>query len=266
MNWFQGYDQIGNSVVLALRPQRIVSLVPSITEYLSYLGLDAEVAGITKFCVHPQRWYSNKQRVGGTKTINLQVVQTIRPDFIIANKEENTLADIEALSQVCPVYVSDIASIQDALNMMIEIGKCCGRENLANQLVNKLLEMKSQIGGLTKVSAAYLMWYDPYMAAARNTFIHSMMELFQLENCFGNFVRYPVVEIQNLAQAKPDIVLLSSEPFPFKDDHVMILRPDLPNSHILLTDGELWSWYGSRMLEAFEHLWNWRMRLNDSIQ
>lgn len=92
-------------------PRRIVSLVPSQTELLADLGLDEEVVGITRFCVRPKDWKSHKTIVGGTKSINIERVAALTPDLIIANKEENERDQVEALSQIAPVFVTDVSSV-----------------------------------------------------------------------------------------------------------------------------------------------------------
>ncbi|MEJ7684745.1 MAG: helical backbone metal receptor [Segetibacter sp.] len=91
-------DKLNNSINLSFFPKRIVSLVPSQTELLYSLGLDEEVIGITKFCIHPDKWFRSKQHVGGTKTVKKDVVKALQPDLIIANKEENVKEQIEELA------------------------------------------------------------------------------------------------------------------------------------------------------------------------
>jgi ABC-type Fe3+-hydroxamate transport system substrate-binding protein len=111
-------DQLGRSIQLAAVPSRIISLVPSQTELLYSLGLDQQVVGITKFCVHPNTWFREKTRVGGTKTIKMDVIQQLQPDLIIANKEENVKEQIEELARHYPVWTSDINDLSDAFDMM----------------------------------------------------------------------------------------------------------------------------------------------------
>src|SRR6185437_6810940 len=129
-------DMMGNKVVLNYPPRRIISLVPSQTELLYDLGLDGTVVGITKFCVHPNEWFRNKKRVGGTKTLHLNIIEELQPDLIIANKEENTREQIETLSTAYPVWVSNIQTISDGLDMIRKVGELVGKSTEAALLAN----------------------------------------------------------------------------------------------------------------------------------
>ncbi len=254
--------------------QRIISLVPSQTELLFDLGLDEEVIGITKFCIHPNAWFRNKTRVGGTKTINLKKVVELKPDLIIANKEENVKEQIEELQEISPVYVSDISTLEDALQMITDIGRLVGKDEKAKHLVSEIEarfdELKtinaqystinahrfninlstSQLNQPAQLKTAYLIWKDPYMAAGGDTFINDMMKRCGFENVFEKFSRYPQIEISELPSANCELLLLSSEPYPFKQKHIDELQQQLPDTKIVLADGEMFSWYGSRLLYA----------------
>src|SRR4051812_11307667 len=116
-------DQMGNAVELEGPPSRIVSLVPSQTELLFYLGLDKEVAGITKFCIHPAEMFHSKPRVGGTKKYDFEKIRQLAPDLIIGNKEENEQKQVEELQKLYPVWMSDIRNLADALQMIRSVGE-----------------------------------------------------------------------------------------------------------------------------------------------
>ena len=131
-------DQIGGEVELRSKPLRIISIVPSQTEFLYDIGLEDEVVGITKFCLHPNDWFRNKARVGGTKTVDLQKVRDLKPDLIIGNKEENDKANIEALREIAPVWMSDIANLEEAYSMMLQIGQMVGKEKESLELIEKI--------------------------------------------------------------------------------------------------------------------------------
>jgi ABC-type Fe3+-hydroxamate transport system substrate-binding protein len=239
--------------------QKIISLVPSQTELLYDLGLDEEVIGITKFCVHPSTWFKTKTRVGGTKTINIEKIISLKPDLIIANKEENIKEQIEALEKFTKVYVSDVSNLDDAKNMIIEIGSLVNKEAKAKLLVEEIDEKFLQLDAINqnKKPAAYFIWRNPYMAAGGDTFIHDMMERCGFKNIFEDQFRYPEINIKQLKKLNCKLLLLSSEPFPFKQKHIDELQPLLPSTKILLVDGEMFSWYGSRLLLAanyFLHL------------
>lgn len=232
--------------------QRIISLVPSQTELLYDLGLDDEVIGITKFCVHPEKWFRTKTRIGGTKNINIEKILSLKPDLVIANKEENVKEQIEALQKFTKVYVSDVANLADAKNMILQVGALLGRQLQAGSLVSGIENKFSKLEIIRhdKIPAAYFIWRDPYMAAGGDTFINDMMNHCGFKNIFENRLRYPEITIEEIKAYECKVLLLSSEPFPFKQKHINELQSLLPDTKILLADGEVFSWYGSRLLYA----------------
>ena len=234
------------------RPKRIVSLVPSQTELLYSLGLDAEVCGITKFCVHPEEWFRGKTRVGGTKNVDVEKIRSLQPDLVLANKEENVREQIEALALEFPVWVSDVNDLDDALAMIRSVGEITGRIDKAVELEMQISKGFEDLDGVSGVAVrtGYLIWRSPYMSVGGDTFIHEMMKKAGFENVFGDLTRYPQVDVKMLQDANCEVLLLSSEPYPFKQKHIDELKEQLPNTHILLADGELFSWYGSRLLHA----------------
>jgi len=245
-------DQIGRELFLKETPQRIISLVPSITELLYDLKLDEHVVGITKFCIHPSAWFKSKTRVGGTKNPNLDRIQALNPDLIIANKEENRKPDIEQLSKFFPVWVSDVNDIQQAFELIVSIGDITNKKVYAEQMLTELkasffdINLKAQ-----NISIAYIIWKEPWMSVSKQTFIHSMLNLCGFQNVFSNAgERYPETSIEELKLLKPEYIFLSSEPFPFNEKHVIELKKQLTHSKIILVDGEIFSWYGSRLLKA----------------
>lgn len=252
-------DQLGNKIELSKIPDRIVSLVPSQTEYLFDLGLENEVIGITKFCVHPDNWFRNKRRIGGTKTLDIEKITQLKPDIIFANKEENVKEEVDELKAICPVYVSDIDTLDHAFKMMIDIGQLTGRADKANAICKTIFESFEQLQIKEKIRAAYLIWREPYMTVGGNTFINDMMKRCGFENIFQDVSRYPTVTLQMLDDMGCRLLLLSSEPYPFQQKHVEEIQPLLPNTKVMLADGEMFSWYGSRLLKAtsyFQELMN----------
>lgn len=239
-------------------PTRIISLVPSQTELLFDLGLGEEVAGITKFCVRPEGWSRSKTKVGGTKNIKMEIIHQLKPDLIIANKEENTKEQIEELSKSYRVWVTDIKTLDDAQHMIKNIGELVGKRERANLLLKKIkerfshLETKLQTTN-NKPQTAYLIWHNPYMVAGGDTFINDMLKHCGFENIFKETNRYPEITIEQLKEKKCELLLLSSEPFPFKQKHIEELQQQLPGTKIILVDGEMFSWYGSRLLFAPEY-------------
>ncbi|SFE91891.1 ABC-type Fe3+-hydroxamate transport system, substrate-binding protein [Chitinophaga sp. CF118] len=243
-------DQLGRRVKIPFPPRRIVSLVPSQTELLSYLGLTTEVVGITKFCVHPDEWFREKTRIGGTKKLHLDQIRALAPDLIIANKEENDPQQVKVLMEEFPVWVSDIHTLADAQEMISSIGVITGTSEVALQLNKQISEEFSTLTGPGQLKTAYFIWKDPWMVAGGDTFIHEMMKLSGLENVFAGLSRYPEVTLAELQATDCQLILLSSEPYPFKEKHIAELQELLPASKILLVDGEMYSWYGSRLLYA----------------
>lgn len=239
-------DQTGERVTLPSAPRRIVSLVPSQTELLYDLGLDEEVVGITKFCVHPEAWFRTKTRVGGTKKVLVDRVKGLAPDLVIANKEENTREDVEAIRAFCPVWTSDVGTVEDALSMIRDISSLCGLEVEGGRLEKEIRDSMTTIKPLN-LKAAYLIWKDPYMAAGGDTFINHMMEAAGIENVFKEKSRYPEVSIEEIRVSGAEMVLLSSEPYPFKTKYIAALSKLLPQLRLEIVDGEMFSWYGSRM-------------------
>ena len=230
-------------------PKRIVSLVPSQTELLFTLDLDAETVGITRFCVHPSSWFKTKESVGGTKTIDLAKIKSLKPDLIIANKEENVKAQIEELAKDYPVWLTDVNNFAGALRMIADIGVITGKSTTANILINSISQIFKEMQKMENpVKTAYLIWRKPYMTIGGDTFINDMLLQCGLENIFSDKKRYPEINIEDLPIAHCELLLLSSEPYPFKQKHIDELSSQLPNTKIILANGEMFSWYGSRML------------------
>ncbi|MDX1618004.1 MAG: helical backbone metal receptor [Balneolaceae bacterium] len=242
--------------------KRIISLVPSLTELLIDLGLKERLAGRTRFCVHPEDQVEDIPIIGGTKNPRLDKIKKADPDFILANKEENRREDIEELAEDYPVHVTDIASIEDALITIYEIG------NIFNQ-TGKAMQMMNQIAGLLHarpdeppIRTAYLIWREPWMTVGGDTYIHDVMDHWELNNVFEDQKRYPKITLEELKRQRPELVLLSSEPFPFKEKHLPEVEERLPDVRVLLVDGEWFSWYGSRMVSSFKKLNTWRKAIS----
>lgn len=248
-------DMIGAEVSVQYPPRRIVSVVPSQTELLFDLGLDTEVVGITKFCVHPEAWFRSKMRVGGTKQLHLERIKALEPDLIIANKEENTRDQIEALSTEFPVWTSDISTLDHALIMIKQLAAVTGKEERGLQIAQTITERFAALQAkASHVRTLYLIWKNPWMSVGHDTFIHDMMSRAGLVNVCADLNRYPQLSAAEIIDRKPELVLLSSEPYPFKEQHIAELQAILPDTSIQLTDGEMFSWYGSRLLHTAGYL------------
>ncbi len=239
------------------RYSRIVSLVPSQTELLSHIGLENEVIGITKFCVYPQKWFKEKTRVGGTKKINFEKIEELSPDLIIANKEENVKEQIEKLSQKYDVWITDVNNLGDSIKMINDIGKLTNRSKQASLLSLKIESEFEKLKRISskkrKIPSAYFIWKDPYMVAANGTFINDMMKYCGLENIYSEKKRYPEISLNELKNKIPKLILLSSEPYPFKEKHKIEIQKIFPLIKVELADGEMFSWYGSRLLKSVDY-------------
>lgn len=245
-------DQMNFVICIPNNLRRIVSLVPSQTEFLCDLGLEENIVGITKFCIHPESCYRSKVRVGGTKNFTLETIQLLNPDIIIANKEENDEHQILKLKNLYPVWISDVRTLQQAEDMMRRLGEVFGREKKALEIINQIKLNFSKVQPLQrKLRTAYIIWRKPYMTINSDTFIHDMMQQVGLDNCFSHEEsRYPVVTESMLKDAAPEVILLSSEPYPFKEKHVEEFSSICPNARVFLVNGEMFSWYGSRLIHS----------------
>lgn len=249
-------DQMQRTVEFPSTVLRIVSIVPSQTELLVDLGLRDKLVGVTKFCVHPEDLRKNVTVVGGTKQVDLEKVRALKPDIIIGNKEENDASNIRDLEQIAPVWMSDIFDLNDALNMIDQFGKLFKVESKATQIAT---EIQANVKACTNVfkdlpkRVHYFIWRKPYMVAGKNTFIHAVLTHLGLVNIEG-VERYPEVNVGQIHEAV-DLVFLSSEPYPFGPKHFEEFQTAYPNAQIILVDGEMFSWYGSRLqkLNAYVH-------------
>ena len=244
-------DQLNRRIQLARLPKRIVSIVPSQTELLADLGLDNEVVGITKFCIHPEHWFRSKTRVGGTKDVHADRIAALQPDLIIANREENTKEQVENLSLNYPIWISDVHDLHSALQMIHGLGDITATKQNALKITSQIQTSFSSLPGVeTSSRVAYLIWKNPYMTVGGDTFISNMLTRCGFTNVFADYLRYPVVTVEELKSRRCDFIFLSSEPYPFREKDISELRNDLDETRIRLVDGEYFSWYGSRLLKA----------------
>lgn len=246
-------DQLNNTIELKSYPRRIISLVPSQTELLWDLGLREELIGITKFCIHPKELFVKAPRIGGTKKFNFDKIRELKPDLIIGNKEENEQVQIEQLSKEFNVWMSDIFNLNDALKTINAIGTLVNKEDKAKEITGSVARSFNNLKSISK-RVLYLIWKDPYMAAGKATFIGDMLGKIGLQNVIESpDGRYPELTVNDIQVLDPELIFLSSEPYPFKDKHIKELQKDLPNARIILVDGELFSWYGSRLLHSVDY-------------
>lgn len=256
MSTKQVTDMMGNRLELNEKPGRIISVVPSQTELLYHLGLDEEVIGITKFCIHPTSWFRTKMRIGGTKKLHIDKILSLNPDLIIANKEENTKDEILALAKHVPVWVSDIQTLDDALLMIKQVGALVGKqdiaENIAATVNNGFAALVAKKTDARKV--AYFIWKNPWMSVGGDTFISDIITRMGWQNVAASLPRYPELTPDEAIAMGADTILLSSEPYPFGEKHIAEIKQNNPNVAVWTVDGEMFSWYGSRLIEATNYL------------
>ncbi|MBE9467173.1 MAG: ABC transporter substrate-binding protein [Bacteroidetes bacterium] len=248
-------NNLSQEIIINSPPQRIISLVPSITELLFDLRLNTEIVGITKYCVHPKELIKNKTIVGGVQDIDFATINFLKPDLIIANKEENDKDEIIQLSKNHTVLISDIKQFDDALKLIKHIGELTKKIEIA-QAINKKIIDKFYNNKIAKknIKVAYLIWKNPYITINKKTFINDMLEMCGLENVFAEKKEpYPKISLNDIKQAKPDFVLLSSEPYSFNTDDAKKINENLPFLNIKFVDGEMFSWYGSHIIKSYDY-------------
>jgi len=251
-------DQLGTLHRFENTPKRIVSLVPSQTELLYDLGLEDAIVGITKFCVHPVHFKATKQIIGGTKQVKFDKIRALHPDIIIANKEENTLEMVEELSAICPVWVTNVITLEDNFQMIADFGQLLNKRTEAQKWMDKInfafQDFRNFIKDQPVKKVAYFIWANPYMVAGKETFINELLKLNHYKNIYEQKGRYPEIELKKIRmEGDPDLVFLSSEPFPFKDEHAFEIGRFTQQAKTIFVDGEYFSWHGSRLVKAFEY-------------
>ncbi|WP_432352780.1 ABC transporter substrate-binding protein [Sporosarcina sp. A2] len=250
-------DALGRSVTYSYPPKRIISLCPGITDTLFALDLKKEIVGRTRYCIYPTNGVKGVPTVAGTKDLKLQAIVQAAPDLIILEKEENTKEMMEELEQHFAVYVAEVQTVDEAYEMIEDLGDVTDRKIEAQSLVTDIQAGFNSLVGLTSGSAMYVIWKKPYMGVGRTTYIDSLLNKLGFSNAISDLPgRYPELTPHTIQQANPDLVLLASEPYPFKEKHIAEFEVLLPNASIQLIDGEKF-WYGPRMLEATSYFKKW---------
>ena len=246
-------------------PQRIISLVPSISMLLADMNLGHRLVGVTKFCVHPKELRETRQIIGGTKILRFDAINALKPDLIIANKEENNKADIERLQATYPVWVSDIQTIDDALNLVHILGEMTSCVSASQKIHTSITEKRQHFKQTIAPSSAriaYTIWNNPFMAAGGNTFIQTMLNEGGWVNAFAEHTRYPAFTLEGLKAMNVDYLFLASEPFPFGQKHKALFTSVIPEDKIHIIDGEMFSWYGSRLKDSYSYFIELHDKLN----
>lgn len=233
---------------------KLVSLCPSLTELVFALERGEELVGITRFCVHPAEGVRGIEQVGGTKDPDVRRIAALAPDLVLMNREENRVEDAEALRAAgVRVHDSMPRTLAETAAMVRSIGAALDRsaegEAIARDIEQRAERVQRRSARLPRIRFAYLIWRKPWMSVNADTFAHALLELAGGANVFGDrAVRYPEITAEALADADPELVLLSTEPFPFEDKHADELArlTGLARERFALADGEYLSWHGSR--------------------
>jgi ABC-type Fe3+-hydroxamate transport system substrate-binding protein len=254
-------DSSGVAVELERPPRRIVSLVPSLTETLCALGLADALVGITVYCVEPREVVAGKTRIGGEKNPDLEKIRRLEPDLVIANIEENLREHVEALrAWSIPVWVTYPRTVADGIGLITELGAVTGTEARAAEIVGEIQPLyervRSSASRRPAVPVFYPIWRAPYMTINRDTYIHDMLSVCGARNVFADRPeRYPTVTLDEVAAARPAVILLPDEPFRFRRAHLADFAgytevPAVRDGRIHLVDGKPFSWHGPRIAEA----------------
>lgn len=257
-------DDLGREVNIPFPPKRIISTVPSTTEFLFDLGLEDKIISRTKFCKYPADKIAKLPNIGGPKDLYFDKIRLLDPDLILANEEENNKIQIEELTEEFPVYVCKVRNYDEALQNILNTGKIVGAEPKSYEIVNKIRAGFAQLPiNPNSHSVLYLVWKDPYMAIGRDTFINSMIEKCGLKNAIEDIdSRYPKLSPKKIIDLNPDLIFLSSEPFPFNQKHIPDIQNLLPDTKIKLVDGEMFSWFESHLLKAGKYFKDLIQKIN----
>lgn len=235
---------------------RIVSLVPSITELLCALGLDDQLVGRTGFCIHPWETLRTVPKVGGTKDVKLERVRALEPTHVVVNVDENRRQDAEALAEFVPnVVVTHPQAPRENLGLYRQLGGVFGREAEAERLCAEFERAYAEASApaYPPRDVLYLIWREPWMTVAPETYVSRTLAFFnwntQPVECSE---RYPEIELGELVGVER--VLLSSEPYHFKEHHIAEVTTALPGAEVSLIDGEMTSWYGPRAIAGLRYL------------
>lgn len=246
-------DHLNRQVFVSIPPKRIISICLAITETLFSLGLDDYIVGRTKYCIFPKEKVGQIQVVGGTKEVDIEKIKQLQPDLILAEKEENTAEIVQQLEKIAPVFVAEVQSIEDGHRLIQTLGRLTNSEEKANRMIEI---SRGGFGALPQHQLgkmAYVIWRKPYMVVGETTYIHDVLKRLGFQNPFANVEsRYPAVTKEQLIEANLDVLLLASEPFPFSERYLAEFQAFLPNTKIILVDGEMF-WYGAKMIEAIDY-------------
>jgi ABC-type Fe3+-hydroxamate transport system substrate-binding protein len=237
---------------------RIVSLVPSWTETLFSFGFDAEIVGVTRWCVHPKELVERVEKVGGTKDPDVARILALKPDLVVCDHEEQRREDVEALrAGGLEVFLSDVRSVPDSLRDVRALGRATGKEEAAAALVARI---EASLAELPRARHAAVpvyvpIWRRPWMTITKDTYAHAVLSAAGATNVFADADgRYPERGPEEALEAGARAVLLPTEPYPFhkKEEDVLVELEEagFPRERVHLVDGEALTWYGAREVDG----------------
>ncbi|HLI80857.1 MAG TPA: helical backbone metal receptor [Candidatus Binataceae bacterium] len=258
-------DDLGFRVELKSPPRRIISLVPSWTETLFAMGLGEAVVGVTKFCIEPADGVASIAKIGGTKNPDLRAIAELKPDFVIANAEENRREDVERIrANGVAVLTTYPKTIPGAVDSILKLGRALGKESeadaMAREIVRNVSGIEAAVGVWSKLPFRVFcpIWKNPWMAFNADTYAHDVLRMLGFNNIFSSAgERYPATTLSEAVARKPDIVLLPDEPYAFKDRDVEELRKVLPAAlgrRVMIVNGRDLHWYGVHMVKGLTTL------------
>ena len=270
-------DDLGFRLEIKSPPRRIISLVPSWTETLFAMGLGDAVVGVTKFCVEPADGVANIEKIGGTKNPDLRAIAKLEPDFVIANAEENRREDVEKIRELgAAVFTTYPKTIAGAVESILKLGTALGKESEANTMARGIIRdvssIEASVGVWSKLPFRVFcpIWKNPWMAFNADTYAHDVLRMLGFNNIYASAgERYPVTNLAEAIERKPDIVLLPDEPYEFKDRDVEELKKLLPpglSRRVMIVSGRDLHWYGVHMVKGLTTLATKLARLRAALQ
>jgi len=261
-----GYvDALGRTLEVKSPPRRIVSLVPSLTEALFVFGVGEAVVGVTDFCVEPREAVAAKTRVGGTKVLDVARVQALQPDLVVASAEENRKEDIQALVQAgLSVFVTLPTTVAGAIDLMEQLAEMTGATDVGGRIVAEsreaLAEVQAANEGREPVRTFCPIWRNPWLTMGPGTYMHDFITVCGGGNVFGlRHERYPRVQLSEMAERDPEVVLLPDEPYRFGAKHVPEISAfrkvsAVRDGRIYLLEGKHLCWYGPRIAGSLRYV------------
>jgi ABC-type Fe3+-hydroxamate transport system substrate-binding protein len=258
-------DALGQSLTVRERPERIVSLVPSLTEALFAFGLDGEIVGVTRFCVEPRRGVAGKTKVGGTSEVDVAKIEALRPDLVIASAEDNSREDVvQLIDHGWPVFVTLATSVESAIDLLRQLATVTGTTAVARPIIQEAKDALASVvaagAGRERVRVFCPIWRNPYRTCGTATYMDDVLTVCGGRNVFGDRQeRYPRVELTEMAALDPEVILLPSEPYRFTKRHKADFRAfadvsAVKNGHTFFIDGKMLAWYGPRITHSLSEV------------